>query len=481
MKMMIKIYLLIALSTVLFSCKKYLEQPPDNRTALNTVDKVKSLLSSAYPKASYVTFCEAMSDNADDKMITHSDRVNRTAYFFEDSNSQDLDTPNFYWDGCYAAIAAANQVLQVIDKASDSQKYKAQKGEALVARAYAHFMLVTLFSKVYNPGTSAADAGIPYVTEPEKVVFKKYDRKTVADVYSQIEQDLLQGMSLIDNSVYGVPKYHFTTSAAHAFAARFYLFKKEYIKVIEHANAAISGGSLANFLRPINTLGYQSLEYNTRRDQYTAATTEANLLLVEAQSVWARAYPSYRFGYTNFVASQTMNAPNVTKGKWAYTVYGNEDVLNIPKFSEQFVRATVNANIGDPYIRIPLFTAEELLFNRAEANAYLGRSGDVLNDLNDFARMRISNYDPNKHRITTASIRSFYATNDTDGLIKTILDFKRLEFLFEGQRWFDMLRHQIPVAHRSSEKMISISANDPRRVLQLPAEVSLAGLSLNPR
>ncbi len=476
----------IAIVVVLMasSCKKFLEQSPDDRTTLNSAEKVQQLLVSAYPKASYITFCEAMSDNVADKNITHIEPINRNPYFFEDSNSQDIDSPNAYWDACYAAIAAANQALQVISSVSDSVRYKAQKGEALVARAYAHFMLVTLFAKVYNPTTANADPGIPYVTEPEKVVFKKYKRKTVAFVYGHIEKDLTQGLPLIANSIYQVPKYHFTIAAAHAFASRFYLFKKDYTRVVEHANAAISAGSMASYLRPINSSAYQSLQYYDRQAQYTAATTNANLLLAGAASLWGRSYASYRYGYTFVIHKQTIGAPNVTGGTWAFGLYGNEISLNVPKFHEHFVKTSINAHDGDPYNMIPLLSTEELLFNRAEANVYLGNNEDALRDLNDYASTRIANYKHANHTITASSVMKFYHTPMLkEGLIRTVLDFKRNEFLFEGQRWFDMLRYNLAVVHQSADgsKMVAIGPTDPRRVLQLPLEVTLSGLDRNPR
>src|SRR3954469_22576656 len=235
------------------SCKKFLEQPPDNRAVLNSPEKVSQLLATAYPQANYMAFCESISDNVADKGAGGQDRTNIDPFFFQDVDNKDQDSPEFYWDGCYTAIAAANQALETIRNAADSNLYKAQKGEALVCRAYAHFMLVTLFSKPYNGrsgSTSTTDLGIPYVTTPEKIVFQKYDRKTVAYDYQMIEQDLLQGLSLIDETKYTIKSYHFNKAAANAFAARFYLFKQDYAKVITYANAVFSSGNPTSLLRP---------------------------------------------------------------------------------------------------------------------------------------------------------------------------------------------------------------------------------------
>lgn len=474
------------------SCEKYLEQAPDQRATLDSVEKVSELLVTAYPQANYITFTEAMSDNADDKGGTAGggEPENRDPWYFEDVRGREEDTPDFYWNACYKAIAAANQALQIIDNAPDPQAYSAQKGEALVARAYAHFMLVSLFSKMYDPATAATDPGIPYVTEPENVVIQQYERKTVAYVYEQIEKDLTTGLPLLDDSRYTVPKYHFTPSAAHAFASRFYLFKREYQQVVDHANQVFAGGNILPNLRPINSPAYRSMEYLNREADYTQATNPANILLAETKSIWGRSFPSYRYGFTFDVLYETIFSQNVAGGQWGQQLYGQNLSLNMPKFREHFVRESPNANFGDAYNIIPLFTAEEVLFNRAEANTLLGNNTAALKDLNDYAstRMIVNDeepvYDPNTLTITVGKIRNFYRTSSLqNGLLLTILDFKRVEFIFEGLRWFDLMRYKIPVVHTTADNKttITLAPDDPRRVFQIPQEASLSGIALNPR
>ena len=51
----------------LAGCKKYLDKEPDNRTQVRTPDQIAQLLTTAYPKGSYILFTESMSDNAEDK------------------------------------------------------------------------------------------------------------------------------------------------------------------------------------------------------------------------------------------------------------------------------------------------------------------------------------------------------------------------------------------------------------------------------
>lgn len=477
--------------TLLFSlllisgCQDYLEQAVDQRTQLDSVEKVSELLATAYPQADYATFTEALSDLAMDKGLgpVVVDQVNENPYFFQDVESKEQGSPDFYWNACYTAIAASNHALEAIRNAADPAAYSAQRGEALLARAYAHFMLVTLFSKVYDPATAATDPGIPYVTEPEKVVMGQYERRTVAYVYEQIENDIITGLPLINNNAYRIPKYHFNLAAAHAFAARFYLFKKDYEKVLYHSSLVFPGGDIGSNLRPWVEV-YSRLTANESLAIYTQASESANLLLVETASLWARNYGRYRYGLATPIVNYLYRSPNVTGARWVFPLYtqGTDNWL-ILKFREHFVRSGANANIGFPYTIFPLFTAEEVLFNRAEANLELGNTEAARADLNLFASTRIEEYNSRTHNITNAKLRNFYGTNDIkDGLMAALLDFKAAEFVHEGMRWFDILRHGITVQHPTvNGELLILEAGDPRRVLQIPQEATLAGIEQNPR
>ncbi|ANE53180.1 RagB/SusD family nutrient uptake outer membrane protein [Flavisolibacter tropicus] len=483
-----KIGICIGLSGMLAlsSCSKFLETEPDNRTTVTTPQQVSQLVANAYPKASYIAFCEAMSDNAEDKDAPFSSQLNSQSYNFQDVETIDYDTPESYWTAAYKAISQANQALQVIEKSADKANLKAQKGEALVARAYAHFMLVNLFSKVYD-ANAGNNPGIPYVTAPENVVNGQYERKTVKYVYEMIEKDLTEGMPLINDGMYAnAPKFHFNTAAVHAFAARFYLFKKEYDKVLAHCKAAVSG-DFAPSLRPWNG-SYSSLQYAELQAIYSSASENANIMLQEAMSVWGRSYPTNRFGMGETIVSTLMYTPqNPTGGRFAIgrNIYGTSpQTYNIPKFREHFVYASATANYGDPYNTIPLFTVEEVLFNKVEANCNLGNYEDAVKDLNAWVSKNIENYDANKHNLTVQRIKNYYPTLSTaDAIIKTALEFKRATFMHEGMRWFDNIRLKMTIKHalKKEGKVITIGPDDNRRAIQIPTTATLSGIALNPR
>ncbi|NII27895.1 RagB/SusD family nutrient uptake outer membrane protein [Pseudoflavitalea sp. X16] len=472
------------LGLILSGCNKFLDHPPDNRASLTSPESVSQLLATAYPQANYMAFCESISDNVADKGIGGVDQTNTDLFFFRDVTYNQQDSPEFYWNACYAAIAAANQALEACLQAPDPENYTAQKGEALVARAYAHFMLVTFFSKAYDLSTADSDPGIPYVTKPENVVFKDYERKTVSYVYKMIEKDLTQGLPLINDKLYSVPRYHFTKVAANVFASRFYLFKKDYAKVVEHTNLVFPGNNITPLLRPWNTT-YRTITYNELWARYAKTTEPANLLLAETSSLWARTYYRTRYGLNDSL-SDVILGRNVTGGTWAfnYQLYeGGTNNYVLPKVNEYFVRISVNAEIGYPYVMVPLFTAEEALFNRAEANAQLNKITEAVDDLNAYASTRIANYNASSHTLTAYRIQNFYGASGTQaGVVACVLDFKRAEFVQEGMRWFDLLRHKLPVKHSVWKgESFTLEPDDKRRVFQIPESAKLSGLDLNPR
>ncbi|MNL10308.1 SusD family protein [compost metagenome] len=125
--------------------------------------------------------------------------------------------------------------------------------------------------------------------------------------------------------------------------------------------------------------------------------------------------------------------------------------------------------------------------NRAEAYASSNQFDLALQDINTFLSTRILNYNSNTHNVTLAKIATYYADTDAkSGLIKTILDLKRAEFVSEGLRWFDLNRHKLTIRHRildanRNPSIIELKPDDPRRLFQLPKPVEKAGIALNPR
>jgi starch-binding outer membrane protein, SusD/RagB family len=468
------------------SCKKFLSTLPDNRTVITTPALTSQLLTAAYPHSSYMLFCEAMSDNAEDKGNTElgvdpgTFAINIQAYAYQDEQATTgLDLPVTYFDSCYHAIAVANQALVYCNNA-DSANYTGQKGEALLCRAYAHFMLVTLFAKSYDPATASTDPGVPYVTTPETHVFQNYDRKTVAYDYQMIENDLVRGLALIDESTYGTaPKFHFTKQAAHAFASRFYLFKQNYAQVVAHSTAVFGSSDPATLIRDQTV--YNTKQYPQLQIDYTADSINANILLQETASLYASFWYQYRYGYGQTLFNQIFNSGTPAGGSYDISTFGSTpQFYNFPKFNPQ----------NNNYAVLPLLTMDEVLMNRAEANIRLHNYQAATDDLNAWVSKNVENhnannqivpYNPSVNNVSPASLVAHYGMSQDSAMIQAVLDFKRVTFMQEGLRWFDILRLKIPVHHTGLNINTTLTPNDPRRLLQLPLEAPSEGMPLNPR
>ncbi len=235
------LYIALGSLMALSSCDSFLDTMPDNRAEINTESKVTSLLVSAYPTNASILMTEMSSDNAMDNgsRFTPGEQVQEEAYLWQDITGSGNDSPKNFWDGCYNAIAAANQALAAIEEMGNPASLQAQRGEALVCRAYGHFALANVFCLAYNPLTADKDLGLPYSEAPETEVAPHYVRGNMKELYAKIYADLEEGLPLINDEIYSVPQYHFNRKAAYAFAARFNLYYHNYDKVIEYANVVL--------------------------------------------------------------------------------------------------------------------------------------------------------------------------------------------------------------------------------------------------
>ena len=223
----------LALAAIAFaSCDDFLDKMPDSRAELDTEEKVVKMLVSAYPDNTYNMCAEFSSDNVDDYgSIKSYNQLQEELYNWQEVSSVETnENPNAVWGDAYTAIAAANQALAAIEELGGAKtaKLQAAKGEALICRAYAHWVLVNMFCMHYNTN-HPDDLGVPYMEHAETELNPKYSRGTVAGVYEKMIEDIETGIPLIDDAIYSAPKYHFNYKAACCFASRVFLLSLIHI------------------------------------------------------------------------------------------------------------------------------------------------------------------------------------------------------------------------------------------------------------
>ena len=489
---------------LLVSCDDFLDTPPDKRTELDSETKIAQILVSAYPDLLPTMVFEMMSDNVTDNGPQYTDRsnalVSEQAYRYEDITEPYWDAPKTTWEACYEAISAANQALEAIEKMGNPASLKGSKAEALLCRAFGHFILVNTFCIAYNPKSSQSDPGIPYVEEPETTVNPKYERGTVASVYEKINRDIEEALPLhVDK--FRLPAYHFNRKAAYAFAARFNLFYGQWSKTVEYASVAL-GESPGDMFRD-----YVALSKLPEAENITYAYCNSDhlcnfLIIPQTGTLWGRAYPvNRRYAHNRYKANETFwqrfpwnGAANGMESAW-----GSDQNIWYPKLLELFEVTNPTAGIGFPHTVVVPFTVEETLACRAEAYAMMDNLAKATDDLNIF----YAAWSPSQSRFTTQQIVNFYTTarpfvkmesrfgikpdTQQEYIVRAILAVRRFENVHTGMRWLDVKRHGITVLHpimlsqTQVEKTIEIKPYSDLTAIQLPAEVISAGLKANPR
>lgn len=470
----------------LASCDSYLEETPDNRVELNSLDKAAQLLTNAYSEASYY-FTEWMGDQVSYTRGTRKRQNELRIYGWEEvgADPTDQDTPEFYWNATYNAIAQANEVLAVVDQLpGEEARRRAVKGEALLARAYGHFMLVNLFAKHYDRSTSGSDLGVPYVTEPEEEFIKTYRRASVERVYELVEADLLEGLELVNGSFYAnTGKYHFTRESALAFASRFYLWRARDRADIDNCirySTELLGSDPNNYIKDIPALLAQRINTEDYIRLYTSPNDPSNLLLVRQQTLIYNNIGFYPDGnlYRDLFDSNPFRATDL-RADPAFQI--GEDGILVAKFEPLFQRTSLTSDVGFPYTIFMAFRGEEVLLNRAECYTLLNQLDEAVADLQALSSKR---YDE-PVTLTLETIQRYINSGDAQNdVLVYILELERpKEFIHEGLRWFDIKRYDLLVEHAYPDgSTATLEREDNRKALQIPeAAQDIGELQPNPR
>ncbi len=468
-----------------------------------------------------------------------------TNYRWEEHTSiEGSDDNEAYWTACYKAIAAANHALAALDEMGNPHGSEIYRAEALLCRAYAHFCLLTIHSDFFDEANRASKPGIPYVTEPEDEVFKHYDRGTVASTLEKVKSDLVEGLAHVGTSAdYEQPKFHFTVASARAFAVRVALFERDYPTVISLVSQQIpqpstlvglqnASGPLVNadgtpvmIPHPYNDVaflycGANFYNWDNYRNisgaaqgiglSFTDPKSSHVLLSCEPYSLLFRitrsnAYTRYNYSEKSIAA---LIGDNATGYGWNLPAYGYSTANSpsfVPKMYEDF--KSDDDVTGQPHVRLSLFRQEELILARAEAYAMTGEYDKAIHDLTMYVQNRVNaqitscflsrdklvNYYaeslsmPGNYLLNSFNAGRFTTDPATyegmlqRSLILMVLDSRHTEFLYEGMRWFDILRWNIPVVHRMiTGETSTLTPDDDRRVVQLPRNAELSGLQMNP-
>ncbi len=424
------------------SCDKNLE-PYDSlsdNTALATPSDLQTASYGAYASIKEPDYIEHLvknstypGDNLAVSRTTSSDFLGVYNYTYFAANNYGTE----FWAQAYKAIYASNRIIAAI-KDGESSTLDQIKGENLFLRAFSHFNLVRIFGRPYTQD----QGNNPGIVIKDNIITDDYpSRSTVKEVYDFIVGDLLKAAELMTvnkNSCYA------SKEVAYALLSRVYLYMGDNQNAIKYADLVINS-------ERYELLGTE--EYKT----YFIPVPENN-----KETIFAiRHVPSDDEGFSA-IGSQFYNDP-VTKA----TGYGQTevsesyfDLLNKypedarhsfiePQYNPDNTLVTDNnvpiiylnkynwqdgiANLSSPVI----LRLAEMYLNRAEANAKIpGNEQLAIDDVN-VIRSRAG-----------LSASALYTVSDLKGhtsVLDVVLEERRLEFIAEMQRPYDLFRNNLPM------------------------------------
>jgi hypothetical protein len=410
---------------LLSSCESILEVEPANAVASkdaikdrnSAISALRGMYSSLQADGYYGQYMVVWPDLA-------ADNLEHTGTF---STNNELDANHILatnatiagiWGSIYNSISRANYILKYVPPLRDvTEEEKADmKGQAYFVRALGYSNLVKMFGAV------------PVVLDPVTNVkeIKKPSRNPVEEVYSQIVKDLdlaLANLPLPTTEktntvpmVNGMAGYY----SALALKARVALYMKDYPAAMACADSVIKSG-LYGLAGSYPEIFDPSSPYSSE------SIFELDFTSQDANSL------AFWFFYDDF-GGRYEYAPTAELIA-AYEESGNDDRLWVNTYHYVDTAYGIDLYMATKYVDIAtgsdnviILRLAEMYLIRAEANingiSYSDPMDEPIYDLNSIRNRAGADPYPNNHVVT----------------LDDILKERRLEFAFEGHRWFDLVR-----------------------------------------
>jgi len=407
---------------------------------------------------------DILSDNV---ILVQTGRRSNEVYFDYRYNPNTAGAIPLYWSEAYEAVNVANLVIGAIDNLPDGPEKDNILGQALAARAYAHFDLARIFAKIPTQSADAnASNGIVYVKVEDGDTadpFAQPTRESVSSNYAEIIGDLERASSLIgdDNGEGRLNK-----DGVFGILSRVYLYNGDYQKAIDAADevttALANGTELPDVYTDASAAGIVfELSINT--------TTEAggnNVGVLYSQSNATSTISEYAldFDFFNSIAADDLRRKVI---QFVGTNQGNNYNAALKFLGEA---GQVNGRVDVKVIR-----AAEVLLNKAEAQFELGLTADALVSLNELRSQRFT---------------PFTAGTEEGASLEAAIQFnRRVELCLEGHRFFDLKRRGESVSRSSNgdiidgsgtpAEVLTLASGDFRFQLPIPTDETAANANLS--
>jgi starch-binding outer membrane protein, SusD/RagB family len=367
----------------------------------------------------------------------------------------DITSSNSYasWGSFYSVINYCNTVLyyapDVVKRdlnftAGDLQRVQA---EAKTLRALCYFYLVRAFQEVPWVTTASVDDTQDY----------NYPKATEAAVLDSLITDLNQVRSWATTN-YGDPdmnKGRITQNSVNTLLADIYLWKNDYNNCITACNRVLQDTTLKlineNYFYPFvfgsgnSAESIFELQFNDNvqinnpvRTLYGYSTdpfgdlTFPPTLAFNANEMVAGLYSPFAY---KIASTSTIESPDDLRAKDSYYLYGGRYFIYkyVGYGRTSGSTGSLNYSLRSTTPNWIIYRLSDVILMKAEALAQRGSSNDLdaAIDLVNVTYMR-------SNMLESPLDRSSYTTKEE--VQKLVLRERQREFLFEGKRWFDLVR-----------------------------------------
>lgn len=335
------------------------------------------------------------------------------------------------WNAYYTWVSNANYIIageETMQGSPEDVGYVL--GQAYAIRAYSYFMLSQIFARTYKGHES--DPCVPLYTEPTFTSTTGQPRASVADVYKQIDADLVKAVEYLAKSPAQREPSHISYAVALALQSRVALVEEDWNTALNTAKAAIAASGKR--IIPVSSF--------------------AGVNSVDAGNVmWGAKIVSDQSGmYASLMAHMTtdvaygQNAPKQISTE-LYSKMGNADARRAwwdPEDATYSTGGYIQRKFA--FSNIPTWEAdyvwmrvEEMYLTAAEAACHLGQDAVAKEYLMALMSQRDANYTCNK----TGNALGKLTTDLTGSLLEEILVQRRIELWGEDGRIYTIRRlHQ---------------------------------------
>lgn len=494
---------LVAIMTM-NSCESWLELYPEGETLLEdywkSADDIESVVATCYLSMMDGKFMdrvfvwgELRSDNIERGTKATAEQIDILDVNLQTTNSYN-DWAIFYQtiNYCNTVIYYAPQVMEE-DKNLSTSTMEAYRAEARAIRAMCYFYLVRAFGDV------------PLVWQPTIEDSESFAiAKTPAnEVLNTIVEDLREAL-LYAKSTYGAYNIaynvsRFTKQSIRVLLADILLWQGRYAECVEVCDEFLA---YDRQLKVVDiTAGYNLPSPQIMLDRFSMLTSVSDVIFATAFNASAMKAPFLKlFGFE-------MKEPQLSAAKAmveeadpnnAYGLYSRTDLrrnfvsasstttgdythYQIPKYVcngySSYGGSISYSTASSEFVDWIFYRLADVYLIRAEAMVELAATTsneeDVTKYLNHAIDMVNNTYMAANEELRATDSLSLSAYNSVDAMRELVLQERRREFIYEGKRWFDLVRH----ARKFNDAEVLIEYFDNKRFPNSSSQVALNKMS----